>query len=107
MSEETVDVMFRKPLDGSEVYALFPGLPGTQDPDTCLCYEHIGQHSAANLARCIHSSRVAKPEEYGELQKELERVGYKLKVVFRSSLWHYNARVSMRDRIAAGRKEHA
>lgn len=74
-TKEILPVMFRASRnDRSDVYALFPTLPGTNDPWTCTCYQHVGQHSSADLRGCINSSRPAKLAEYEDLLRELTRI---------------------------------
>jgi len=77
---EVTKVIFRKFKDGyKEVIALFPEIPGTTDPYTCLSYMRVGQHSSASVG-IIDSTTLAKPEEYADLKEELERIGYVLDV---------------------------
>lgn len=77
-----MDVVFRK--DNSGVFALFPH-------DVCdnqghvTTYQTIGQHSAANYQHCIAKSKPATEQEYTDLKKELETIGYNLKVVKRQN----------------------
>lgn len=93
MDPDTVDVVFRVFRgDDSEVFALFPGLPGTNNPGTCSSYARIGQHSSADPAGCIQRSRPATPEEYAPLMEELTRIGYKLRPVKRCTARHYQRR---------------
>jgi hypothetical protein len=65
-----------------DIVALFPEISGSYaDPNICMCYEHIGQHGQANYYYCVHElTSPAKPEEYEDLKKELESIGYKLKI---------------------------
>lgn len=85
-------VIFRV-LQG-EVFALFPELPGTYDPSTCTCYAHIGQHSTANLDVVTSYGRLATPEEYTSLYKELtEQFGYNLDVRKRATYKDYQTRM--------------
>jgi hypothetical protein len=97
----SVDVMFRVDRGRvswgnlADVYALFPGLAGTNKIHTCLCYQHVGQHSSADLQGCINKSRPATPEEYDQLKRELERIGYVLNVVKRSTVKHLDQRRAM------------
>ena len=63
-------VIFRKSRHG--VLALFPELPGTMDPHTCLCYEHVGQHGSADVWISRRGYRLAAPDEYADLKRELE-----------------------------------
>ena len=78
-AEVVVVFRFDKGRDGS-VFALFPEEPGDTTGRYCSCYQHIGQHSSADYYGCIQNSRPAKPHEYADLAKELERIGYVLKV---------------------------
>lgn len=79
MSDKT-KVIFRIARDKSrEVCALFPALAGTNDPWTCSCYVHVGQHSSASVDY-VRASRLAKPHEYADLAQELRRIGYKLDI---------------------------
>ena len=82
------EVVFR--MFNNEVLALFPyeiynhtGLVNS--------YMHVGQHSGANYEHCIQSSfsRPATEEEYKDLKKELESLGYNLKVVKRRNYNKY------------------
>lgn len=93
----TTDVVFRTAHSGpdkGEVFALFPGLPGTNDPSTCLIYTKVDQHSSADTAWCIRLSRPATPEESKPLAKRLEGYGYTLRPVLRCTRHHHRARAS-------------
>jgi hypothetical protein len=80
-------VVFRKWKDANkDVIALFPediydGV-GSNFVRTKLCmsYMHLGQHSSADYHYVVSVSVTAKPEEYKELKKELEQIGYRLNV---------------------------
>jgi hypothetical protein len=72
------------------VFALFPELPGTRDPDTCTVYEHVGQHSSGDYALLMAHSRPATLMEYRSLARELYHVGYDLEIKTR------DARAAMR-----------
>ena len=76
METEKTKVIFRKFKDG-DIIALFPEIAGDMNPSTMMSYQHVGQHGAAD---CIESTKLADPEEYEDLKKELETVGYVLKV---------------------------
>lgn len=65
--------------NGSGVLALFPFIEATRG-GSCLSYEHVGQHGAANYTGCIAATVVAKPSEYAPLKRELETIGYVLEV---------------------------
>jgi hypothetical protein len=89
------DVMFRvtrSKADGFDLYALFPGDAGTHEPHTCSCYQHVGQHSSADLAGCINASRPATRAEYRGLARELRQRGYKLRIVQRQTSRHRRER---------------
>lgn len=72
------EVIFRKFKNG-DVIALFPYEIEDYHAN-CLSYEHNGQHSAADYWHCIAKSKPAKLNEYTDLFKELESLGYNLKV---------------------------
>ena len=76
--QEITKVVFRKFKDG-EVIALFPEIQYNEDRRYCMSYMHIGQHGSANydLRLCC---KLARPEEYASLLKELEDIGYNLKI---------------------------
>jgi hypothetical protein len=78
-----VKVIFRKFMakDG-EVYALFPEIPATSNPNECTVYAHHGQHGSG-LAGALPGTRLATEEEAAPLKRELERIGYKLDPVRR------------------------
>lgn len=73
-------------MSGDEPIAFFPEHLGSNNPSTCSCYVHVGQHGIADV---MYASGLppAKPHEFAELKKELERIGYDLEVVrkFRAS----------------------
>lgn len=74
-----VTVIFRYDKKNKEVFAIMP----YEIADTafnCTTYQHVGQHSAGNYSWMTHSSRLAKESEYKDLKKELESIGYNLKV---------------------------
>jgi len=76
MKDKKTVVVFRVLDGGGSVIALFPGI--NEGNGTCSSYEHVGQHGGANYAGVIARTRPAKPKEYGELLKELRRIGYNL-----------------------------
>jgi hypothetical protein len=72
-------VIFRKFKEG-DVIALFPREPGTNDPyGTCMSYQHIGQHGAADTG-IVSITKLAKPAEYAALARELRSIGYTLDI---------------------------
>jgi hypothetical protein len=71
--------IFRKDKSDDSIFVLFP--EQKHDHYYCVCYTHIGQHSAADYNWCIQSSIPANNIEYSELFFELsEYVGYHLNV---------------------------
>jgi hypothetical protein len=72
-------VIFRADRDGI-VFALMPELPADNQGWYCTCYQHIGQHCAADYYGCISQSRSAKPDKYSDLLIELECRGYHVEV---------------------------
>lgn len=81
-----IDVIFRKFKD-SEVIAIFPY-------DVCnssygvTSYVHIGQHGACDLS-ITKELKTATKDEYSDLKKELENIGYKLRVAKRINYKKY------------------
>lgn len=66
-----------------EVEALLVDEPGTSDPYTCAAYARIGQHGSADPQHVMEKTRPATPSEYADLERELEGIGYSLKIVKR------------------------
>jgi len=80
MKQDTqiTEVQFR--LFRGEVTAVFPYI--VESPNNVMCYVHLGQHSVCNW----NFNAVSKPataDQYADLYKELEQIGYKLKVIKR------------------------
>lgn len=89
---EVTPVIFRKwkaSFSGDnfagDIIALFPTIPDDVLGSRCLSYEHVGQHGGADLRGVISRTVPAKPVEYAGLRRELERVGYRLRVVKRAT----------------------
>lgn len=82
-TEPVTFVVFRKwsAKQGGDVIALFPY--EKHDYRHCVCYEHVGQHGSALYEAVIQMTRLATPEEYAPLLRELTSVGYNLKVITR------------------------
>ncbi len=84
-TEETL-VIFRKFRDGGDIIALFPEI--MEEDHMCSSYMHVGQHAAADYYGLVRGEGTqwesptvpAQPNEYAALQKELEQIGYKLKI---------------------------
>ena len=92
MDKNITQVVFRKFKDvNKDVIALFPeevydGVGGDfVRTKLCMSYMYLGQHSSADYHYVITYSVPAKPEEYNELKKELEQIGYSLNVIKRYS----------------------
>jgi len=69
---------------GEDLFAYFPKIDETYIEkgvvnELKMCYSHIGGHSACSPIY-EQESRPATPEEYEPLKRELEQIGYVLKV---------------------------
>ena len=84
-------VVFRK-WDG-DIIALFPDEAYNTDPRLCTSYLHVGQHGSADPKHIVASSKLATPEEYADLKKELESIGYNLLVLKRCPANSHNIRM--------------
>ena len=73
------EVIFRKFSDG-DILALFP-YDVVPINNFCNSYMHLGQHSEADYLGCIKDTKPASKKEYQSLFKELESIGYNLKVI--------------------------
>lgn len=91
MSKQKTDVIFRQWPDG-DVIAIFPGVPGTPDPGSCLSYERIGQHGSADLKAVIRRTRPATGPAAVGLCRELRSIGYDLDIVRRATRRHRRQR---------------
>lgn len=99
IKETKTKVIFRKFPDG-EIIALFPELPGNNDPDTCLSYKRNRRYGAAyagvdrTLKLDICATQLA-------LFRELTLIGYNLTVVTRFSYrMNQNRIAALRDSCA-------
>lgn len=90
MKNPPVKVLFR--MFRGEVLALFPTECGTNDPGTCMSYEHVWQHGSADCAGIIRDSRPASRAEFAPLARELRRIGYRLDIRKRSTRHDYTTR---------------
>ncbi len=68
--------------EGGDVIALFPDVAHDRAGLYCVCYEHIGQHGAAQYNHVMAQTRPATEAEYAPLKRELEAkpFGYNLDV---------------------------
>ncbi|MCK9525970.1 MAG: hypothetical protein M0R49_08585 [Limnochordia bacterium] len=78
MKNDSTVVIFRKYNNGT-VIAIFPEIPSTSDPYTCMSYEHVGQHGPCSID-IVSITKPAQWEEYDSLMEELKSIGYHLKV---------------------------
>ena len=84
----TTPVIFRKETNfRDEIVAFFPSLPGDHTPFTCSCYAHIGQHGTAHKDYYTQNTSPATPDEYKDLQDELESIGYDLEIFTHWQSW--------------------
>lgn len=74
-------VIFRKWNKGGDIIAIFPDIEANYGH--FVMYEHIGQHGEGDYQGILPRTKLAKPEEYLDLYKELETIGYNLQVVKR------------------------
>jgi hypothetical protein len=83
--ETETKVVFRKwRSSGGGIIALFPDEKYGDDWSSgCMSYEHIGQHGEASYDLVMAHTTSASEREYLDLKKELEGLGYKLKVLKR------------------------
>lgn len=90
MADDIDDVIFK--LEGKDVVAFFPAIPGTSAYD-CSCFAHLGQHGSSDLGYAS-ALKPATPAQYADLKAELERVPYeyKLRVMRKFTKYHAAAR---------------
>lgn len=76
-------VIFRKFKEDNQVIALFPYKLFNIYGSEIISYMHTGQHGKADYNLCVTNSTPAGPDEYQDLLKELESLGYNLKIMQR------------------------
>ncbi len=76
-------VIFRKFKEDGQVIALFPYDLWSYYGSDVISYMHTGQHGGADYKLCLKNSIPARPDEYQDLLKELETLGYNLKIMQR------------------------
>ncbi|MEN6367750.1 MAG: hypothetical protein ABFC88_13140 [Thermoguttaceae bacterium] len=79
--------------DDNDIFALFPELSASYNGYDVTCYQHIGQHSAADYCGCIRQSRPATPEEAAPLLEELRHIGYNPRVIKRAPYAMHRKRI--------------
>lgn len=83
--EPITPVIFRRERTGrKDVFAFFPYDPSDALGYCCVTYQHVGQHGSGDQYAMIAQSRLATPAEYAPLKAELERIGYRLRVLQRT-----------------------
>lgn len=76
----STSVVFKKTPDSyPEVIAFLLDCPAHFGQ--VLSYMHVGQHSDASLAYMKECTK-ATPDEYADLKKELEHIGYKITMIY-------------------------
>ncbi len=100
---QTTPVVLRAWRTGGEVFALFPTLPADEHGRYCTAYAHVGQHSGADYRLCIQTSRPATATEGAPLVQELERIGYRPRVVHRATTSMHRERQAEARRVYAAK----
>jgi hypothetical protein len=80
--KEKTEVVFLFNDYENDLFAFFPNESYSNDPndDFYTSYCHVGQHSACHIDYA-NDSRFATKEEYKDLKKELEELGYNLTIL--------------------------
>ena len=86
--EFKTEMIFRKEKNG-DILAVFPYEPYNDIHNVVGCYAHLGQHGGCHFDYVLKETKPAKPEEYAALYKELESLGYNIKVVRRRNYQRY------------------
>ena len=79
-TENTVAV-FRTFKDHGDVIALFPF--EAHNGTLIMSYQRIGQHGAADYSHVVDVPRPSTHDELEPLKRELERIGYDLRILKR------------------------
>ncbi len=81
VAPDAVKVVFRAYRKAPhEVVALFPEVPADVSGVYLTVYEHVGQHGSGGQLVMNRLTNPAQPEQYAELKRELEGIGYVLDV---------------------------
>jgi len=98
------NVIFRKWKDstdfGGDITALMPG-----EPSSCVdryeigCYDSSCGHSGADYQFMLSITVPATPEEYANIKADMERIGYRVRVLKRAQHchFHYNTNGSLAE----------
>ena len=73
-------VTFRKFNNGDIIALFFETKENPFNPNACISYMHIGQHSESDLKYVLQTTKLATYNEYKELYNELTEIGYDLEV---------------------------
>jgi len=92
MTEEVTAVLFRRWKENGDLIALFPTQLADYQGWFVDSYMHVGQHAAADFHGVVRATTPALPVEAADLKRELERIGYRLRVIKRASWKHHEAR---------------
>jgi hypothetical protein len=82
ITDQPEKVIFRKFNNTGSIIALFPRIPNTFPGYDFMSYMHVGQHGGCDPS-ILSITTLATPDEYAELKKELESIGYTLDIVKR------------------------
>ena len=90
-------VIFRQWIIGCEIIALFPEIATDTIGYNCQSYMRVGQHGAASPQVMLRDTKPAILEDGAckKLKKELEQIGYDLKVIKRFRYSHQKIRMAM------------
>ena len=89
------EVIFRKFKDG-DIIAFFPYEIETPQ-GYVMSYMHVGQHGSADYQGLVPTTKLATEEEYADLFKELEGIGYRLRVI-KKQIWQKYADALIKSR---------
>jgi len=103
MAKQKDIVIFRRWHNG-DVIALFPEIPADRDGHYCMSYERVGQHGNADCHGVISltdSADIDEPDVL-DLFRELKRVGYNLKIMFKESAKMRDVRRAAAQAVVSG-----
>jgi hypothetical protein len=90
------DVIFRINKKNNEVIALLPEIPMDIRGELCKGYSSLHKFVSVYCSSAMKNTRLAKPEEYHDVEKDLLAEGYCLNLVQRYSKKYDQIR---RDRV--------
>lgn len=85
--KDITKVIFRKwsKKEGGGIIAFFPEIPADVYGYDMQSYEHTGQHGGSKYELLLRTTHPATAAEYDNLFKELELIGYNLRIVKRAT----------------------